>query len=325
MPGVGAETCWREIQATKDSRRFDQRLIDNLAIRHYPQDRPTGGCENATTHHGHQQRSPIGCETQIERPTVPLRIESHKRNAFTFRRDLMNWEIGLCPDEQLTDSATFRDESFYTLLAKMRREHPVHWTTGHNSAHFWSVFKHADVKWVMHEGALFSSEVDGIMPLMDEALRDLIVRRRRVARDKVRRKSTAHIVLSENSGQPALPHDDRDLKSIRCHFREHLFQRHFNVYQIGLRHIALADCDRPMRTGCDVERTDDADDIAAIGHGQMVNAVLAHQEISIADWRRDSYGKREWCHRTGKRRFLYHDCAFESSVALRIVGNPCCL
>ncbi len=75
-------------------------------------------------------------------------------------------------DEQLTDSATFRDERFYTLLAQMRREHPVHWTTGHNGARFWSIFKHADVKRVMHEGKLFSSEVDGIMPIMDEALKE---------------------------------------------------------------------------------------------------------------------------------------------------------
>ena len=75
-------------------------------------------------------------------------------------------------DERLIDPATFRDESFYTLLAEMRREHPVYWTTGHNGAHFWSVFKHADVKRVLHDGALFSSEVDGVMPIMDEALRE---------------------------------------------------------------------------------------------------------------------------------------------------------
>ena len=75
-------------------------------------------------------------------------------------------------DEQLTDSATFRDDSFYTLLGQMRREHPVYWTTGHNGAHFWSLFKHADVKRVLHEGVLFSSEVDGVMPIMDEALKE---------------------------------------------------------------------------------------------------------------------------------------------------------
>ena len=73
-------------------------------------------------------------------------------------------------DEQLIDSANFRDDSFYTLLAKMRHEHPVYWTTGRNGAAFWSVFKHADVKQVLHDGVLFSSEVDGVMPIMDEAL-----------------------------------------------------------------------------------------------------------------------------------------------------------
>jgi cholest-4-en-3-one 26-monooxygenase len=73
-------------------------------------------------------------------------------------------------DEQLIDSANFRDDSFYNFLSKMRREHPVYWTTGHNGAAFWSIFKHANVKQVLHDGVLFSSEVDGVMPIMDEEL-----------------------------------------------------------------------------------------------------------------------------------------------------------
>ncbi len=75
-------------------------------------------------------------------------------------------------DERLIDAATFRDERFYDLFAHMRREDPVHWTAGHNGARFWSVFKHADVKRVLHEGVLFSSEIDGVMPIMDEALKE---------------------------------------------------------------------------------------------------------------------------------------------------------
>lgn len=75
-------------------------------------------------------------------------------------------------DERLVDAATFRDERFYDLFAHMRREDPVHWTAGHNGARFWSVFKHADVKRVLHEGVLFSSEIDGVMPIMDEALKE---------------------------------------------------------------------------------------------------------------------------------------------------------
>jgi cytochrome P450 len=74
-------------------------------------------------------------------------------------------------DAKLIDPATFRDDSFYTLLAQMRREYPVHRTEGHNGARFWSVFKHADVKRVFHEANLFSSEVAGVMPVMDGDLR----------------------------------------------------------------------------------------------------------------------------------------------------------
>ena len=75
-------------------------------------------------------------------------------------------------DERLVDAANFRDESFYNLFAELRRTEPVRWTTGRNGAGFWSVFNHADVKRVLHEGVLFSSEVDGVMPIMDETLRE---------------------------------------------------------------------------------------------------------------------------------------------------------
>ncbi len=76
-------------------------------------------------------------------------------------------------DAQLINPATFRDESFYDLLARMRRDDPVHRTVGLNGARFWSVFKHADVKRVFHEANLFSSEVAGVMPVMDGALREV--------------------------------------------------------------------------------------------------------------------------------------------------------
>ena len=74
-------------------------------------------------------------------------------------------------DERLVDAANFRDEGFYDLFAELRRTDPVHWTAGLNGARFWSVLKHADVKRVLHEAVLFSSEIDGVMPIMDETLR----------------------------------------------------------------------------------------------------------------------------------------------------------
>ncbi len=75
-------------------------------------------------------------------------------------------------DERLVDAANFRDEGFYDLFAELRRSDPVRMTTGLNGARFWSVFKHADVKRVLHEGVLFSSEIDGVMPIMDETLHE---------------------------------------------------------------------------------------------------------------------------------------------------------
>lgn len=75
-------------------------------------------------------------------------------------------------DERLTDPAFFADESFYDLLAQMRRDDPVHWTLGRNSARFWSLFKHADIKRVLGDAESFSSEREGMVPIMDEALRE---------------------------------------------------------------------------------------------------------------------------------------------------------
>ncbi|MGH8597471.1 MAG: cytochrome P450 [Gammaproteobacteria bacterium] len=69
-------------------------------------------------------------------------------------------------DHQLVDPAFFGDEDqFYRLFARMRREDPVHWTVSPDGTGVWSVFKHADVKTVLNNNTLFSSEREGDMPI----------------------------------------------------------------------------------------------------------------------------------------------------------------
>ena len=71
-------------------------------------------------------------------------------------------------DQKLTDPAFFADEDrFYDLFAQLRRNDPVHWTVGPDGLGLWSVFKHPDVKKILNDTALFSSEREGDMPIFN--------------------------------------------------------------------------------------------------------------------------------------------------------------
>ena len=72
-------------------------------------------------------------------------------------------------DHSLCDGATFADEdTFYSLFKKMRHEDPVHWTVGPDGTSFWSLFKHADIKTVLNDPGLFSSQANGQMPFFNK-------------------------------------------------------------------------------------------------------------------------------------------------------------
>ena len=74
-------------------------------------------------------------------------------------------------DEKLIDPAFFGDEAqFYELFAQMRREDPVHWTSGADGIEFWSLFKHSDIKKLLNDTHLFSSEREGDMPIFNRDL-----------------------------------------------------------------------------------------------------------------------------------------------------------
>lgn len=73
-------------------------------------------------------------------------------------------------DHQLNDASLFGTDAFYALFDRMRRDDPVHWTTSPDGRGFWSVFRHADVKQVFNQPLLFSSEREGIMPVVDDAM-----------------------------------------------------------------------------------------------------------------------------------------------------------
>ncbi|MGB1883574.1 MAG: cytochrome P450 [Gammaproteobacteria bacterium] len=73
-------------------------------------------------------------------------------------------------DEKLCSPAFFAEGDYYGLFKALRQSTPVKWTVGPNGHGFWSLFWHADVKRVLNEPELFSSEREGVMPLMDDQI-----------------------------------------------------------------------------------------------------------------------------------------------------------
>ena len=72
-------------------------------------------------------------------------------------------------DHKLCGGEMFADEDeFYGVFRKMRQEDPVHWTVGPDGTAFWSLFKHADIKRVVNDPDLFSSQANGQMPFFNK-------------------------------------------------------------------------------------------------------------------------------------------------------------
>ena len=73
-------------------------------------------------------------------------------------------------DSLLNDPAFFGGPDYYALFDRMRRDDPVHWTSSPDGRGYWSVFRHADLKHVLNEPILFSSEREGVFPVLDEEM-----------------------------------------------------------------------------------------------------------------------------------------------------------
>lgn len=73
-------------------------------------------------------------------------------------------------DEQLNDPAFFATGAHYALFDRLRIEDPVHWTTSPDGRGYWSVFRHADLKTILNDAERFSSEREGVFPVIDDAM-----------------------------------------------------------------------------------------------------------------------------------------------------------
>ncbi|MFJ2028749.1 cytochrome P450 [Streptosporangium sp. NPDC087985] len=67
-------------------------------------------------------------------------------------------------DAKLTDPAYFAGPHFHELFTLLRREDPVHWTTGSYSRGYWSVTRYEDCLRLLDEPELFSSAAGTHLP-----------------------------------------------------------------------------------------------------------------------------------------------------------------
>ncbi len=77
-------------------------------------------------------------------------------------------------DQALNDPAFFANTSFYRLFDRLRGEDPIHWTESPDGRGYWSLFRHADIKYVLNEPLIFSSEREGVVPAVDAEMAAIV-------------------------------------------------------------------------------------------------------------------------------------------------------
>ena len=76
-------------------------------------------------------------------------------------------------DQKLNDPTFFATSEYYRLFDRMRAEDPVLWTQSPDERGYWSVFRHADIKRILNEPERFSSEREGVMPVIDHEMAEI--------------------------------------------------------------------------------------------------------------------------------------------------------
>ncbi len=71
------------------------------------------------------------------------------------------------PDIDLLDLDRFRRQEHHEMLRRLRAEEPVAWHDIPDAKGFWNVVRHADVVTVNRDSALFSSEAEGVVGMLN--------------------------------------------------------------------------------------------------------------------------------------------------------------
>ena len=153
-------------------------------------------------------------------------------------------------DEQLTSPVFFAEADYYALFKTLRREKPVRWTVGPNRHGFWSVFRHADVSRVLDDPSGFSSEREGVMPLMDPQIDEIAKEAFGVGRNVATVDPPRHTWLRKIISTPFVPKALRDTEARTARLVAEIFDRIPESGECDL--VADIGAKIPMAVICDV-------------------------------------------------------------------------
>jgi len=149
-------------------------------------------------------------------------------------------------DAKLTDPAFFAGPHFHELFTMLRREDPVHWTTGSYSRGYWSVTRYEDCLRLLDEPDLFSNAAGTHLPPEG---RDL------TAEERYKLGYDVQLVVAD---PPA-------------HLRKRRpFNKHFSVPAVARMHDA-----------CDAIVDDIIARIGPTGHADLVEDIAAQLPVNL--------------------------------------------
>ncbi len=108
-------------------------------------------------------------------------------------------------DEKLNDPAFFATGAHYALFDRLRAEDPIHWTQSPDGRGYWSIFRHADLKTILNAPNLFSSEREGVAPVIDAEMAAIAAEAWGVGQNVAMIDAPRHTAVRKVISAPFLP------------------------------------------------------------------------------------------------------------------------
>ena len=108
-------------------------------------------------------------------------------------------------DEKLNDPAFFATGAHYALFDRLRAEDPIHWTQSPDGRGYWSIFRHADMKTILNAPNLFSSEREGVAPVIDAEMAAIAAEAWGVGQNVAMIDAPRHTAVRKVISAPFLP------------------------------------------------------------------------------------------------------------------------
>ncbi len=170
-------------------------------------------------------------------------------------------------DEKLNDPAFFATNEHYALFDHLRQHDPVRWTESPDGRGYWSVFRHADIKHILNEPALFSSERGGVMPVIDDAMGAIALEAMGVGENVLTIDPPRHGEIRKVMAAPFLPKALADGEARTKTLIGEIFDQLPAHGEIDL--VSELAVQIPMAVICDILKLPREDWAALLGWGKM--------------------------------------------------------